>query len=314
MAIGILALFGGFLLVGILASPDGEEEPAAETGSPSPAVVSSSAFPTGTFVSDEGGLTLEFRADGTCVRAGTPCTFGTSGRLPGGRMHVEMTFEDPSGIQRPAAYWWRFDGEQLTFESRDGDPRPARFDAYVNHVYRPVGETSPMPPTESDFPTGWFVSADDSDVTLNMSDRGLWWVGDSGGAYVVDGELFTTAAPDGQLGVIPATYYWDWDGERLTFRAWGAADSVTWPEMDQVWVRGETVGPPRRLLLSDPRLEFFVTVEIQEMADGSYTVAASVDEDPLGEGAGDTPQTAVAAALEELGEPLASDLAEKVPG
>ena len=84
--------------------------------------------------------------------------------------------------------------------------------------------------------------------------------------------------------------------------------------MDQGWVRGETVGPPRRLLLSDPRLEFFVTVEIQEMADGSYTVAASVDEDPLGEGAGDTPQTAVAAALEELGEPLASDLAEKVPG
>jgi hypothetical protein len=321
MAIGILALFGGFLLTGILSTPEVVEDPAAESESPSPAVVfgGGSAFPTGTFVSED-GTTLEFREDGTCVRAGTPCTFGTSGN-----MYVEMTFEDPSGPQRPAAYSWRFDGEQLTFERWDGDLRQDRLDTYVNHVYRPVGDTQPFQTGESDFPTGWFRSADHPEARIKFVDDGVWsvvgWIGDEsegGGTYTVNGDLFTTATPTGWLDYYPATFYWDLDGEQLTFRVWGEEEHTVWPEMDEVWVRDVTAEPTRRLSLSAPNLDYFVTVEISVLADGRYSVTATIlegfEEKPLGEGVGDTPQEAVRAALAELGEPVASDLAEKVPG
>jgi len=56
-----------------------------------------------------------------------------------------------------------------------------------------------------------------------------------------------------------------------------------------------------------------VTVEIQALPEGQYAVTATVDQEPLGDGVGDTPQAAVKAALESLGEPLASDIAENVP-
>lgn len=322
MAIGILALFGGFLLTGVLLAPEVDDEPASVTASPSPDTASpaparpSSAFPTGTFVSDEDGRMLEFREDGTCVRAGTPCTYGVDGAL-----YIEMTFEDSSGPQQPAAYSWRFDGEQLTFERWDGDARLARADTYRDHVYRPVGETRSLPPSTSGFPTGWFRAADHPDAKMKFREDGVWsvigWIGDESegaGSYVVRGNQFTTATPGGYHTAYPATYDWDWDGERLTFRPWGDENHEMWPEMNEVWVRDVAAEPPRRVMVSDPRLEFFVTVEIALEPDGRYAVTASILDEPLGEAIGDTMQDAVRAALAELGEPLASELAAKVPG
>lgn len=318
MGVGILALFGGFLLVGILLQTEVDEVTPAVTASTSPTAVTggSQDFPIGTFVSDVDGRTLEFRADGTCVRDGTPCTFGISGD-----MYAEMTFEDPSGPQRPATFSWRFDGERLTFDRWDGDLRQDRLDTYVDRVFRPAGATQPLESGVADFPTGWFRSADHPDAKIKFREDGIWsvvgWIGDEsegGGTYTVNGDLFTTATPGGWLDYYPATFYWDWDGEQLSFRVWGEEDHAVWPEMDEVWVRDVTAEPPRRLMLSDPRLEFFVTVEITVEPDGRYAATASILEDPLGEGDGETPQEAVRAALEELGEPLASDLAEKVAG
>ena len=312
MAVGILALFGGFLLSGFLFTPEVDEDPAAETESPSPLVtVPPMSFPTGTFVSDEDGLTLEFREDGTCVRAGTPCTFTAAGRY-----YAEMTFEDPSGLQVPATYQWRFDGDQLTFEPWNDDLRLEREDTYVDQVYRPDGETRPLPAADSEFPTGWFASVDDPDFTILFETNDRWTLGDDtgGGSYAVRGDLLTTTSTQVDLSLHPATFYWDWDGERLTFRPWGVDPGGWWPEFHEAWVRDEAAVKPRTLLLSDVRLEYFVRVEIRELAAESYTAIATVDEEPLGEGTGDTPQAAVRAALEELGEPLASELSEKVPG
>ena len=74
------------------------------------------------------------------------------------------------------------------------------------------------------------------------------------------------------------------------------------------------LGDMRRLLLSHPQLDAWVTVEITERDDGSYAVSAAIDDEPLGEGVGDTPQEAVKAALKTLGEPYASEMAESVKG
>ena len=150
VAISIVALFGGILLFGALATQrEGQEMPATVTGFPD--------FPTGTFVSEEDDLRLEFRPDGTCVRSGVPCTFGVIGPYVS-----EMAFEEPSGPQVPATYRWDFDGEHLTFELWGVDKRPDRHDVYANHVFRAVGDTTPLPATDFGFPTGFFTNADGS--------------------------------------------------------------------------------------------------------------------------------------------------------
>ncbi len=311
LAGAIVALFGAILLQGILQTPQDEDSaPAAVTGSPSPTAIEGSTFPTGTFVAEDEDLTLEFRADGTCERAGTPCTYGVLGVI-----FSEMTFEDPSGPQVPATYLWRFDGEQLTFEPRDHDPRPGRRDTYLDHVYRPVGEVRPLPPTETGFPKGRFVSTDDDTVSLVILDNGHRDGSDGGDRFIVNGNRYTSTNVGADLRIAPATYYWEWDGDRLTFRPWGEDDdSFRTALLDHEFIRDAAAPPPRRLLLGDPRLEGFVTVEIQELPDGRYSVTATSDEDPLGEGVGDTPPAAGKAALEGRGDPLASDIAEKVPG
>jgi hypothetical protein len=61
-------------------------------------------------------------------------------------------------------------------------------------------------------------------------------------------------------------------------------------------------------------LDFWVTVEYVQRDDGSYEAAAYNGEELLGEGVGDTKQEAVRAALQTLGEQIASDLTEKVAG
>jgi hypothetical protein len=303
----IVALFGGFLLAGILTAPQDDEVLPAT-------VADESAFPTGTFESEEDGLTLEFRTDGTCLRAGVPCTYGVNGKR-----FSEMTFEDPSGAQVPATYFWDYDGESLTFEPWGTDKRPNRQDVYADRVYHSVGETIPLLAADTGFPIGRFVPADGSgEPTVSFRD-GAYGSSTGGGnsKYVVNGNLFTemTFVQEGYEKV-PATYYWDFDGNRLMFRLWGEDNFQhrTSLLLGRVYVMDETanvLGDKRRLLLSDPRLDVWVTVEITE-SDGRYEATATIDEEPLGEGVGDTLPEAVKAALEALGEPYASDMAESI--
>ncbi len=318
----IVALFGGFLLSGVLTTQqDDEVLPASVTDSPSPTTIEETAFPTGTFESEEGGLTLEFRADGTCRRAEVPCTYGVKGRF-----FSEMTFEEPTGAQVPATYYWDYDGESLTFEPWGVDKRPERKDVYSGHVYRPVGETLPLRVAETDLPIGtWFVSANDGGTqTLLFREDGKY-IG-SGGAdatYAVNEDLLTGMVfhPGPGIELVPATYYWHWDGERLQFRLWGE-DSNRWRTamfLGRVFIRDETQPAPgseRVVLLSHPQLDVWARVEIREGDDGRYEATATndIDGEPLGEGVGDTLQEAVEAALESLGEPYASDMAESVKG
>ena len=89
-AAAIVGLFGGLLLAGILSTPQETEVlPADATGSPSPTVTGAPSFPTGTFMADRDDNALILRPDGTCDRAGVPCTCGVTGKL-----FSEMTFED----------------------------------------------------------------------------------------------------------------------------------------------------------------------------------------------------------------------------
>jgi hypothetical protein len=203
------------LLVGVVGGVVAQSDEARE-----------SAFPTGTFVADEDGLTLEFRADGTCQRSGVPCTFGVSGDL-----YSEMTFEDASGPQVPATYYWDFDGENLSFDLTGEDPRPSRYESYANHTYRAVGETLPLPATETDFPTGMFVAEEKPTWGLQFNADGTGWAFapgylDTAITYGVNGDLwtemtFTYPGSERRGSQTPVTYYWDWDGEHLTFELWG---------------------------------------------------------------------------------------------
>ncbi len=260
---------------------------------------------------------LDFRPDGTCVRAGVPCTFGVNGKY-----FSETTFEDPSGAQVPATYNWSFDGEQLTFERWGIDKRPDRQSVYADHVYTPVGETQPLPAIKTGFPTGEFDAIDDSSTSLSFREGGRWQsgspAGGASGAYVVSDDLYTEIThSDTTSARIPATYRWLWDGKRLSFTPWGE-DANAWRKsayLGHVYVEAEKpAGPMRRLLLSDPRLDVWVTVEINELPAGGYEALATVDDEPFGEGVGDTQQEAVEAALEPLGEPYASDMADNVTG
>lgn len=271
------------------------------------------AFPTGTFVAEEDDLTLEFRADGSCQRPAVPCTYGVTQNV-----FSEMTFEDPSGEQVPGTYHWDFDGEHLTFEPWGSDQRPSRQEVYAGHTFRPVGETQPLAATDTDFPIGVFVTAARTDPPYlafreNGTYTGHGWVG----KYVVNGDLYTEMTHNSDIAAkVPATYRWRWDGERLSFSVWGE-DPNPWRRslLRHVFVRQPSLlGDMRRLLLSHPGLDVWVTVELRERDDGRYTVAATIDEEPLGEGVGDTPQEAVKAALQALGEPYASEIAESVEG
>ena len=137
------------------------------------------------------------------------------------------------------------------------------------------------------------------------------------GKYTVNGDLFTEMTHNSRTGEkVPATYYWRWDGERLTFRLWGEDRNAARKSVytGSAYVRQQSALPDvRRLMLSDPHLDYWVTVELREQDEG-YRATAIVDEDPPGTGAGDTVQEAVEAALEALDVPYASEMAEDVPG
>jgi hypothetical protein len=64
------------------------------------------------------------------------------------------------------------------------------------------------------------------------------------------------------------------------------------------------------LRLTHPALDFYVDVIIYERH-GRFMAAADLAEDSRDIGVGDTPQEAVRAALAPLGEPYASEMAER---
>ena len=85
------------------------------------------------------------------------------------------------------------------------------------------------PATADEFPTGTFV-ADfaHADRYLEFTADGVCrWVALDGFwerpcTYATSGDLFTEMTfewPDGPQ--VPATYYWEWDGELLSFELWG---------------------------------------------------------------------------------------------
>jgi hypothetical protein len=79
----------------------------------------------------------------------------------------------------------------------------------------------------SGFPTGTFVSASGI-VAVEFNENGTCrWLSDTEGwevpcTYAVNGDLFTEMTFEWPSGSqVPATYYWTYDGENLTFELWG---------------------------------------------------------------------------------------------
>jgi hypothetical protein len=213
-------------------------------------------FPTGTFVADEDGLTLEFRADGTCLRAGVPCTYVVRADA-----YTETTFDDPTGEQVPATYIWDYDGERLAFERWAHDLRPERQDVYYLHTFRPVGETLPLKGPETGFPTGTFVSLENPEKVLEFNADGTarsFMPGRSEArfTYGVTEDLYAemTFSMLGSDPKAPATYHWDWDGELLSFKLWGE---------DHLWNRHFTYAENTWAPVEDPRVVVFATSDIE---------------------------------------------------
>ena len=80
----------------------------------------------------------------------------------------------------------------------------------------------------NEFPTGTFLAADNRNLVAEFSQDGTGRGYSFSGRwevpiiYAVHGDVFTEMAFDYSDGPqVPATYYWDYDGEFLTFRVWG---------------------------------------------------------------------------------------------
>lgn len=80
------------------------------------------------------------------------------------------------------------------------------------------------------FPTGTFVSIENPDRGLEFGEDGTGRAFDPSMSahlhYGVSGDLYTEMAFEysgskGEAPMTPGTYYWDWDGEQLTFELWG---------------------------------------------------------------------------------------------
>jgi len=79
------------------------------------------------------------------------------------------------------------------------------------------------------FPTGRFVASDNR-FALEFDEDGSWrgynGSGDSffliiRGKYAINDNLYTEMTHTGNTEKIPATYYWEYDGEQLSFELWG---------------------------------------------------------------------------------------------
>ena len=98
-----------------------------------------------------------------------------------------------------------------------------------------------MPTTETGFPTGAFVAADGSGLSLVLDEDGTW-SNSLGvpGVYGVSGDLWAEMTHDWPVvPKVPAAYHWDWDGEELTFGSWSRDDNESRVAAcaDRVYVR-----------------------------------------------------------------------------
>jgi|GEM_PF-2354849 len=152
----IVALFGGFLLAGILTTPQGDElAPAAVTESPSPMATEEwssdiDGFPTGKFVSvDTGRAMLEFHGDGTgtthsaMLDTATPFTYAVDGdvytALKGPWVTVlGVALAEVEQQCGPATYRWDHDGERLAFELIGEDTCERRKSLLQSNTFRAI--------------------------------------------------------------------------------------------------------------------------------------------------------------------------------
>ena len=166
-----------------------------------------------------------------------PCTYAVSGDL-----YTEMSYEGSMTYKYPATYHWDWDGKQLAFELWGEDLNPSRYPSYGLHTYSLANAEAPMlPSTETGFPTGAFVAADGSGLSLVLDEDGTWSNSlGIAGVYGVSGDLWAEMTHDSPVAPkVPATYHWDWDGEELTFEPWSRDDneSRVATYADHVYVR-----------------------------------------------------------------------------
>jgi hypothetical protein len=88
--------------------------------------------------------------------------------------------------------------------------------------------TAESPTGAAEFPTGRFVDSGGGDWGFEFNENGVWR-GYNGvaqvvtGSYATNGDLYTEMTHNraDQLAEVPVTFYWEFDGETLTFELWG---------------------------------------------------------------------------------------------
>lgn len=186
-------------------------------------------FPTGKFEHVGGHYVIEFREDGTSVwyterQGGSyPTRYGVSGNY-----YAEMIFSYPSGRQVPGTYFWNYDGELLTFQVWGKDLRSTRFGMIHGQSYRFIGEAEPASTTDApEFPTGRFIN-EAGPGAFEFDEDGTWRFFEEvlgepvrTGRYATSGKYYTEMTHDDpDLPKVPATYFWAFDGQKLSFKVW----------------------------------------------------------------------------------------------
>jgi hypothetical protein len=143
-----------------------------------------------------------------------------------------MTHNGVGARKVPATYYWYFDGKNLTFQLWGEDLNWIREHEYNGQVYTLTNKVLPTPETEIEsipFPTGTFLLDSPSYYALEFDEAGNWYAYNSeGGSAAASGKYATTGNLYQELThnyldspLVPATYYWDFDGTLLTFELWG---------------------------------------------------------------------------------------------
>lgn len=191
-------------------------------------------FPTGIFSSNVPGVdAYEFYQDGTMIVRnpgiiGVTCVYGVNGNL----FAAMKTNAGSSHRQVPATYYWHFDGNQLTFQVWGEELHWMRGHEMNGQVFTLTSEILPTLETEIEqiqFPTGRFLLDSPTYYAIEFNKNGNWYGYETeGGSHTVSGKYATTGNlyqemthdyPDSPH--VPATYYWNFDGQTLTFELWG---------------------------------------------------------------------------------------------
>ena len=136
----------------------------------------------------------------------------------------------------------------------------------------PAGLPASEQTDEQAFPTGTFVSVEDRNLWMEFHEDGSGRTrhgvegSDVGFTYAAQGNLWTEMTHDVRgARQVPATYFWDFDGEILTFELWGEdlnAYRKAHFEKNKAWT-----------LVPDPRV---VVVAAGDIPAGDTVHAASV--------------------------------------